>query len=180
MSASGGGSNVLRTAMDPNSTSVTTRPTTRPPRKSTSAWTSGSSGTVTPAPAQAGARVLDHRVEGEAVGGLDHGYLPVPSAEELVRGEGEAVGEHLLRRRQPADRHDLDLVRVLLGELPVDHRVVLAVVADEDPPQVRELAGQTLQLVALVLTAAAEPAGVGRAPVGEQERTGGVVVPLQE
>jgi hypothetical protein len=47
---------------------------------------------------------------------------------------------------------------VFAGHLAVQHRVMLAVVAHEEPRQVRELDGEAPQGSALVLLAGAEPA----------------------
>ena len=86
------------------------------------------------------------------------------------------VGQHLLGRRQVPDADGVDPVGPRLGEVGVDLRVVLAVVADEQPRDVGEVAGEPVEAGALVRLAAAEPAGVGRAPVGEHERAEGEAV----
>src|SRR5690606_16412126 len=181
-SESGGGLKVLSTAMDPSSTSLTTRSTTRPARKSTRPWTSGSSGNrgSSPERLQPFAAHREDPVQSEPVGSPQHRHAGVVLSEQLVVGDGQTVAQHLLRRGELADQHCLDRFGVLLAELAVDGGVVLTVVADQEPAHPGELAQEPVQLVRLVLLAAAEPAGVGRAPVGQQQRTVWILVPPQE
>src|SRR5690606_39252767 len=94
-------------------------------------------------------------------------------AREAARGrQRRAVGEDLLRRRQLADRDGRDVVREPSRGTRVDLRVVLAVVADQEPVDVGQLAEEAFERGVLVLGAAAEPPGVRRAPVRQQERAG--------
>ncbi len=90
--------------------------------------------------------------------------LPPAREDRLARGE-----------LPDADRGDAP--GVLPRELRVDLLVVLAVVAEEQPADVRELAGEPPELPALVLAAVAEEPVGGRTPVGEQERAGRVEIP---
>src|SRR4029453_1608532 len=59
-------------------------------------------------------------------------------------------------------------------------RIVLAVVADEDPAQLGQVAEEAAQSPALVCLTGAEPALGGRSPVGHQQRPARVAVPDQE
>ena len=63
------------------------------------------------------------------------------------------MGEDLLDRVQLANGDSRHSRRVLAGEVGVDVRVVLAVVADEDPPDVGEGDEEVAQLGLLVLLA---------------------------
>ena len=117
-----------------------------------------------------------------AVGRPHHGHLELLGRRrhQVVVGDRDDVREHLLARRELADRDAAHPVRAPAGELGVDLRVVLAVVADEQPLHVRQLAGEPVQLGVLVLLAGPEPARVGRPPVGEQHRPGGKTAAAQE
>ena len=90
------------------------------------------------------------------------------------------MGEQLLARGEIADSDGLDAVWVLLGCVAVRERVVLAVVADENPLHLRERNEQVAQLDALVFLAAAEQASGRGPPVREQHGAFGQAIVLQE
>ena len=76
-----------------------------------------------------------------AVGPLDCGSrrpLRIVGTRVRVRN-GETVGQHLLGRGELTDADGPDVIRVRLREVAVQLGVVLAVVADQDPADVREL-----------------------------------------
>src|SRR5688500_19261388 len=91
-----------------------------------------------------------------------------------------AARKHCFAGRQLADTDRRHIVGMLLHELAIDRLVVLPVVADQQPLDLRELAGQALKAAALVLATAAEPALGRRTPVGQQERTGRIQVARQK
>ena len=103
------------------------------------------------------------------------GYAPrvVPYLETgWTRSQLEALFDAMGMRPREALR--------VAGELRVDHRVALAVVADEHPADRGEVRDQPAQARELVLAPAAEPAGVGRPPVAQQQRAAGEAVVGQE
>src|SRR5580765_220796 len=163
----GGGLKVFRTEIEPSSTPVTANPSSRAARKSTRAWTSGSSG-IGPA----FQRDVDEPAEGITVRGPAHGHLHRPAADraEVLVRDRQDVGENLLGRGQLADGQRPHDIGPDLGEVTVDRGVVLAVVADEQPSDVGEVAGQPVQGCLLVVAPGPEPAGRRGAPVGEQHR----------
>ena len=116
-----------------------------------------------------------------AVGAVPHGDLlghgPQGVGDHRVEG---AVRHELLELREGAYGDARDLVGALARELGVDLRVVLPVVADQQPPHVGQHARQAAQFAALVLGPRAEPPGVRRAEVGHEETTGREVGALQE
>lgn len=97
-----------------------------------------------------------------AVGGADdgHGQVLGRCRHEVVVGDGQSVGLHLLARGQLTDRDGADAAGSRGRELAIHLRVVLAVVTDEQPLDVRELPGQPMQRGPLVLLPGPEPAGV--------------------
>src|SRR5699024_8594108 len=165
----GGGSTVLRTEKEASSSRSTASPARRSPRKSTSPWTSGSSGILAlpSTSSECLAHLLEHRVpvRGPADRQLDADVLLV-----VVRRDRREVAEQLLGRREHPDPDGPDPVGPLLGELAVETGIVLPVVADEHPPHLGQLPGETVQARPLVVPTGAEPAGVGRAPVGHEHR----------
>ena len=84
-----------------------------------------------------------------------------------------AAGQHRLARRQLADAHRRHIIGMLLHKLAIDRLIVLPVVADQQPLDLRKLAGQAFQTAALVLATAAEPAIGRRTPVGQQSAPAG-------
>ena len=62
----------------------------------------------------------------------------------------------------------------------INRLIVLTIVTKEQPFDLRKFARQALQIAALVLATAAEPAISCRSPVGEQQRTGGIKVSRQK
>ena len=99
-----------------------------------------------------------------AVRGGEGERAPATGAGADQRAQG-AVGEELLGLGELADQDRLDELRVPLGEGGVERGVVLTVVADEDPADVRVRGGEALERARLVLGAGAEEAGVGGSPV---------------
>ena len=89
-----------------------------------------------------------------------------------VRTSARAVREDVLCACQLADGHGSDRFGMSSCERGVDLRITLPVVTDEHPRRVRVVPPQPLQCYPLVFCAAAEPTGVGRSPVSEQQRTG--------
>ena len=85
----------------------------------------------------------------------------------IVR-HGQGSGQDGLRRGQLANGYGEDMIGVRGGELPVDLPVVLAVVTDEQPSNVREFFGQPDEGRLLVIAPAAKPPLIGGSPVGEQ------------
>ena len=112
VSACGGGSKVFSTENDPSSTPVTASPTVRSARKSTSAWTSGSSGTAP----KSGRRVRHGRGElahsATACHRCDHEAMTTEAAP--ARAAAAEVAQRPARPRhhrpgqrdRPARRHD--------------------------------------------------------------------------
>ncbi len=98
----------------------------------------------------------------------------------VVVDRGAATGEHGLGGGEAADRDGRDVAGVLARERRVDLVVVLSVVADQQPLDVRELHREPAQVRELVRLAAAEPAVVRRTPVGQQHRAGREEVAAQE
>ena len=86
------------------------------------------------------------------------------------RGPGTAVGGQVLGGAQPADHDGGDPAGVLARRLGVDRGVVLAVVTDQQPGEVRQLGEEPAQLGALVLAPGAEDRLLGGSPVGQQQR----------
>src|SRR5664279_2848391 len=125
---------------------------------------------------------VDLVLEGVAVGAPDPGHdrRQVLRPRRVEALEREAVSQDLLHGVQLADRYAADPLRSVRGELAVDHRIVLAVVTDEQPRDLREVARELPQRVPLVLETTAEPAGVRRPPVREQQGTGWESLPVQE
>ena len=62
---------------------------------------------------------------------------------------------------------------MLRREVAINRLIVLTVVTEQQPLDLGELARQALQIAALVLATAAEPAVGGRSPVGQQQRPAG-------
>mgnify|MGYP001757799707 FL=1 len=81
-----------------------------------------------------------------------------------------AMGKHLLGRREFTDGDGSGMARLKLVKLGVNPDVVLSVITDEDPFNVREVTSQLAQSSALVVYPRTEPSGVRRAPVGQQQR----------
>ena len=119
-----------------------------------------------------------------AVGAHDDGHVGLGQGPGLgpdAHGVGgQPSGEHLLGGGQAADGDGGDPVGVVAGGLAVDVRVVLAVVAEEDPGDLGQVDHEPAQLGALVLDARAEPAGVGRPPVGHERGPRGEAVAGEE
>ena len=91
-----------------------------------------------------------------------------------------AVGHELFDLGEGTNRDARDSLGEFARELRVNLGVTLAVVADEEPPHVREHARQAAQFAAFVLGARAEPPGVRRAKVRHEEAARRVAGALQE
>ena len=78
-----------------------------------------------------------------------------------------AVGKHPLSCRELTDGNGPGMTWLKLVKFGVNPDVVLAVITDEDPFDVREVAGQLAQGCAFVVHPRTEPSSVRRPPVGQ-------------
>ena len=90
-----------------------------------------------------------------------------------------AACKHCLARRQLANADRRHIVGMLRHEVAIDRLIVLPVVTDQQPLDLRELARQALQTAALVLATTAEPP-IRWPPVGQQQSTGRIQVAGQK
>ena len=82
-----------------------------------------------------------------------------------------AACEYRLTWREPTDADRSHVVGMLPDEFPVDRLIVLPIVTDEQPLDLRKLPREAFQTAALVLTTAAEPAIRRGSPIGQQQST---------
>jgi hypothetical protein len=82
-----------------------------------------------------------------------------------------ATGKECFWGEQFTDGDSPDTLRVPGCKVRIDFLIVLAIIANEDPADSRELGGEALEIGGLVFATASEPAVGGWPPVGQQQRT---------